>query len=241
MLLFTYGGRKLDKKIKVYQLLLDDIINLKYLPGEYIKEEELSSKFNMSRTPFREILKRLAYEGFIEVIPRHGNRIALIKAEAVKQMAEMRILLESEVVRELIIKILPEELEVLSKILSKQNEAIDKADNTMFWELDNLFHSKLFEIANKTIWWDIIKQYEANYMRFRRLEMTNNTNYDLLYIHHKNIMGVIKDRKFEAVLELLSAHVGQCVNILPILKDKYPLYFENESNIKQQKRGIKWN
>ena len=47
---------KIDLKEKIYNEMLADIVNLKYKPGEFVKEVELSERFNVSRTHMREVI-----------------------------------------------------------------------------------------------------------------------------------------------------------------------------------------
>jgi Transcriptional regulators len=89
-----------DKRA-IYEELVKDIINLKYKPGEYLKEAELGLRFGISRTPLREITQQLAREHYIKVIPRHGNKVSPIDLQYVRQMLEMRIVLENAVLKAL--------------------------------------------------------------------------------------------------------------------------------------------
>jgi DNA-binding GntR family transcriptional regulator len=217
---------ELDNKDKIYNELLNDIIKLKYKPGEFIKEADLSIRFNISRTPLREVIKRLALEGYIQVIPRHGNKITLIDTNSVKQMMEMRILLESKVYRNLIFKLKNEDFQEFELELIEQAKKLDIGNVDEFWEEDNHFHQRFFELDGKEIWWETIRKFEPHYMRFRKLEMTDSTNFDLLYVHHKNIVKILEERKIEDIEPILRSHIGFCLERMPILLDKYPSYFK---------------
>lgn len=59
----------------VYELLRDEILDLKLAPGSPIDEVHLAERFHMSRTPIREALVRLAGEGLVETLP---NRSAMV-------------------------------------------------------------------------------------------------------------------------------------------------------------------
>lgn len=218
-------------KDNIYEILLEDITLLRYKPGDFLKEADLSSRFNVSRTPLREVVKRLALEGYIQVLPRHGNKVSLIDTDIVKQMMEMRVVLETAVEKQLAFSISPEQLSTLREIMKKQEDAVAESDSEAFWLLDNEFHEKLFLYAGKSVWWDTIKKYEAHYMRFRKLEMTDNTNYELLYIHHKNLLKNIIERRIEEIEPSIRTHVGTCLERLPVLMDKYPSYFKGQEQL----------
>ena len=53
--------------------------------GEKISEPELAAKFGISRTPIREAFRQLDSEGFLQVTPRKGARIAPITEKDVAE------------------------------------------------------------------------------------------------------------------------------------------------------------
>ena len=62
----------------VYEMLRDDILDLKLAPGTPIDEVQLADRFGMSRTPIREALVRLAGEGLVEALPNRSAMVAKI-------------------------------------------------------------------------------------------------------------------------------------------------------------------
>jgi DNA-binding GntR family transcriptional regulator len=71
-----FPERKRGSGVKVvYEMLRDEILDLKLPPGSPIDEMQLADRFGMSRTPIREALVRLAGEGLVETLP---NRSAMV-------------------------------------------------------------------------------------------------------------------------------------------------------------------
>lgn len=215
-----------DNKDTIYEQLLNDIITLQLKPGEYIKETDISIRFNTSRTPIREVFKKLANEKYIDVIPRHGNKVSLIDIKYVKQMIEMRIVLEIAVIKDIIYNL--KNIEGVTKILIEQEKLVASGNGlSAFYELDNEFHKELFNICNKQIWWNILSKFEPHYMRFRKLDMSDLNRIELLYVHHKNIVQAIDNKDISLVEEIIKSHVNICLERIPVLLDKYPNYFIN--------------
>lgn len=72
-------GRKRGSGVGlVYTLLRDEILNLTLRPGTPIDEVQLAERFNMSRTPVREAIVRLAGEGLIVTFPNRSTMVANI-------------------------------------------------------------------------------------------------------------------------------------------------------------------
>lgn len=216
---------KMDLKDRIYDEMLSDIVNLRYKPGDFVKEVELSKRFHVSRTPMREVIKKLAVEGYIDVLPRYGNRISLISISSVKQILEMRIVLENQVIDELRRKITDEQLGKLREHIEKQQELVDCGNLESFWQSDNDFHRMLFELAGREFWWDVIRRYEPHYMRFRKFDLQINRNVDLLFVHHKKIIEMISDTADCDIKGLVQSHISVGLERIPVLLEKCPQYF----------------
>ena len=61
---------------RVYEAMRDRILANELTPLAYVREEELATAMQVSRTPIREALNRLASEGFLERMPHRGFRVA---------------------------------------------------------------------------------------------------------------------------------------------------------------------
>lgn len=63
---------------RVYTMLRQEIIELVLEPGQPLDETRLSQRFNMSRTPIREALLKLATEGFVTTLPNRNTIVSTI-------------------------------------------------------------------------------------------------------------------------------------------------------------------
>ncbi|MCY4153299.1 MAG: GntR family transcriptional regulator [Aestuariivita sp.] len=77
-----------------YSALLDALRAGTYVPGDRLREEEVATKFALSRTPVREALRRLESDGIVEHRPRIGAVIRTLSHSEVVELYEMRIVME---------------------------------------------------------------------------------------------------------------------------------------------------
>lgn len=71
--------RKRGSGVKfVYDTLRDEILDLTLLPGKPIDENQLAERLQMSRTPIREALVRLAGDGLVTTLPNRSTVVAQI-------------------------------------------------------------------------------------------------------------------------------------------------------------------
>jgi len=64
-------------------------------PGTVLRQEQLSEQFNVSRTPIREALRRLAALGLVSFVPNRGVRVRTISREELHEAFMVRAELES--------------------------------------------------------------------------------------------------------------------------------------------------
>lgn len=218
-----------QNKQAIHDAIATDIINLVYPPGSFVREADLGLRFNISRTPVREVVKKLAVEQYVEVIPRHGNKVTLIDMRCVRQLMEMRVVLEGAVLKELTMSETAPDLSAVREVLALQRETVDEGIGLAgFWFLDNEFHRLLFEAAGKPVWWESIKRFETHYTRYRRLDMMDSFDSGVLYGHHANILAAVDRGDIVEAVEVLRSHVGICLRRMPVLLEKYPGYFVRE-------------
>jgi DNA-binding GntR family transcriptional regulator len=80
--------------ISVYDELLARIALGDYAPGSPLNEKELAAELGISRTPVREALLRLQLEGLIRIIARGGIFVAEASVRQIREITEVRLVLE---------------------------------------------------------------------------------------------------------------------------------------------------
>src|SRR5216110_2188944 len=63
-------------------------------PGTVLRQEQLSEQFNVSRTPIREALRRLAALGLVSFVPNRGVRVRTLAREELREAFLVRAELE---------------------------------------------------------------------------------------------------------------------------------------------------
>lgn len=73
----------------------DEILNGRYKPGEWLRQERIAQDLGVSQMPVREALKELAAEGLVEHIPYRGARVIVFSPEDILDLYSHRAFLES--------------------------------------------------------------------------------------------------------------------------------------------------
>jgi DNA-binding GntR family transcriptional regulator len=79
----------------IARVLEDEIVGGSIRPGTVLRQEQLSERFDVSRTPVREALRRLAALGLVSFEPNRGVRVRSISAAELREAFLVRAELEA--------------------------------------------------------------------------------------------------------------------------------------------------
>ena len=145
----TVLSERSNNTLRAYREIRRRILEGEMDPGTQFLEQELAELLDMSRTPVREALIRLAEERLVEVRPRHGVRILPISADDIRDIYDMLIEIEAYAVRRIAERGLRNEDYVALTDAIVEMEASFKAANESYAEFEAT--SENF----KTIWGSI--------------------------------------------------------------------------------------
>lgn len=75
----------------IYKRLRERIALLDYAPGSLLSENQLAKEFGVSRTPIRQVLQRLEFDGLVTVVRGVGTVVAPIDMLYLKQVYDLRL------------------------------------------------------------------------------------------------------------------------------------------------------
>ncbi len=128
---------------RIYQELKAAILSGDIAPSTVLSQNELARKYDVSRSPVRDALRRLEQEGLVQLVPKVG---ALVKADDFSDavdVTEIRSILEGYVARCLAHSVTYEELNELRGSLERVKAAIEAGDIEAFYHLERAHHDKL--------------------------------------------------------------------------------------------------
>jgi DNA-binding GntR family transcriptional regulator len=113
---------------RVYERLRDEIVAGSLSPGEQLVEARIADELGVSKTPVREALIRLQRDGLVEIEPYRGARVLEPSADDVREVLELRSLLECQIARDLAARRPPEVLDALEASVAESREALASGD-----------------------------------------------------------------------------------------------------------------
>lgn len=136
----------------LYNQIRTRIYLLEYPPGEALREEELAEEFGVSRTPIRQVLQRLEYEGLVTTKHGIGTLVMTVDVKALKDVYALRLKL-AELVGDLSSpRITEHDIDVLKNLQEKVNQMRKNYDPKALALLYLDFHEEMMRlITNKPL------------------------------------------------------------------------------------------
>lgn len=91
--------KKTDLVTKVFEDVRSSIRDFHLLPGVKVSDKEIADRMQISRTPVREALVRLAEKGLLQALPNRGFRVRKFSGQDISNLYTLREALEVLAVR----------------------------------------------------------------------------------------------------------------------------------------------
>ena len=213
---------------KLYADLHSDIITGRMRPGEGLSESRVAEKYGISRTPVREVFRRLTDEGLLRVVPQVGTYVAPITLAAVSDSQFIREALECRAVRLAAKKATPREIRVLRHELRVQAQAIAAGDRTRFFASDEDMHRMLMGIAGHARAWDLIGSAKAQLDRVRHLSLEQQGWLGMIFGQHQEIVEQAASHDVTGAEAAMKAHLRTVFAAVNRIAAEHGSFFEEQ-------------
>lgn len=195
---------------RLYETLKEDILLNKYEPGEELQIDKLAQEFGVSTTPIREALVRLEGDGLVVSIPNRGVQVAPISLDDVRNLYEVRRLLEPYVAKIAARYCEEGEVEALYEKLVHLIEG--PTDLAAYINADLELHELMSQHLRNTLLKDILNQVDQHSIRVRYLAESSAGGLrpevvELVTREHLKILDAIRKRDEEKAAAATLQHL----------------------------------
>jgi len=190
--------------------LREAILNGYFEPGEKLDQDLIAEELGVSRTPVREALKRLESEGFVEVRPHYGAFIAEVSRQDIREIYEIRRLLESEVMRQVTPLISESVLDELESSIAETQAQFDAGDITKHFASDVYFHETIVNFVENKLLKEVLDGLTNRVSMVRRFAQSKPGPHLLeSFREHRAILQAMRQRDPEQAAELMRHHLEE--------------------------------
>jgi DNA-binding GntR family transcriptional regulator len=209
-------------------LIEEAIVSGELAPGSVLRQEELSERFGVSRTPVREALRRLSALGLVSFIPNRGVRVRTMSREDLREAFLVRAELEALVTEIAAGKVTParlaelEECEKrfarLTKELRSREPGGDRRSLMTNWmRANHAFHDVIYEIANVPYIESVAKSARRTFSGpavWAPVDEELDTLYERNQAEHRAIRSALAAGSVKGARELAHEHVMHSFELL---------------------------
>lgn len=203
------GASSLPSSERVYQDLRDQILTGVLVPNERLVELQLASEFNVSRTPIREALKRLAAEGLVSVEPLRGTVVRDIDATEVEDIYTIREVLDGLAVNLAAQRITAPDLAKLHLL----GELMQESARARRWEavvqINIKFHEVLYSAARNERLALIARSLQDAVHHYSSMAFTDPERVAEVLEEHEEIVAALETRDAKQAEALARRHMAR--------------------------------
>lgn len=190
----------------VIQLLRQSLDRGRWSPGEPLRQEEIAAELGVSRVPVREAFFQLQAEGLVQVVPNKGVYVRTVSAENLRELFQLRRLLECDVLAAAV----PLHTAATLNRLETVQAALDKASAVADWIAgDREFHEALYAPAQRPETMAIIRRLRHIVDRYYFARMKPGTRAQGWHEEHHALIRAVKRRDAAAACRQLVAHLSE--------------------------------
>lgn len=189
----------------VRDVLRRAILNGELTGGARLVQAELAATLDVSTTPVREALRDLASEGLVRFDPHRGAIVTELDPEEVKDIYEIRRILEPHAMRQAAPLVTDSLLERLRTVHQRM---IDNAHSASFVDLNRVFHLAIYEAGTSSRLLSIIRGLEdAAVMYIGAALGTVPGLREEAIADHEAILTALENHDVEAAVKAIGKHL----------------------------------
>lgn len=222
--------KRLDT-IEAYRTIRRSIVDGVLKPGERLIEERVAQHLGVSRTPIREALAMLEVEGLVKSIPKKGTIVRTFTREEIKDLYDLRIVLEGYAACQAAQLITEEELARMHELYEEMETCIradwPASDNRVekvryLTSKNNQFHQAIVKASHNSRLELILTQIIELPLVFRAFFWYSKEQLSQSNHHHYELIRALETQDPERAERIMAAHISAARDLLLCAVDAQP-------------------
>ncbi|WP_213878910.1 GntR family transcriptional regulator [Pseudomonas sp. dw_358] len=198
--------------------LRERILNGEFKEGEALIQEAIAAEYDVSRMPVREAFKELEAAGLISSKIHKGSVVTSIPVEQIKELFDLRALLEGELLEHALPKMTAEHLAITKELLPRLEAAYLENDVSNWGKLNWEFHQSLYTAAERVQTLSIVQGINVQTDRYIRLQLLLTDGKKEAEVEHRELLRLCEKGDVKTAVEYLRKHIDEAgANLLAVL------------------------
>ncbi|MBU3709033.1 MAG: GntR family transcriptional regulator [Burkholderiaceae bacterium] len=199
---------------QVHKAILSEIAEGKLKAGSRIIQEQIAQELGVSRQPVQQSLVLLKNQGVLIDAPGRGLQVAPLNLELIRQMYEVRAVLEGLVFRKAAENFSETAKKRAEKLLAAGRQAVTKASVRDLISADMAFHSFFYELADNPI---ITQSMETQWVNTQRVMGSVLLSADKprdIWDEHEVMLGLVAAGEAAKAERLARTHIEEAASFM---------------------------
>ncbi|CAB4859823.1 unannotated protein [freshwater metagenome] len=198
---------------EVYQGLREAIVRGEYRPNERLIEAELAERLQVSRTPIREVLQRLATDGLVQS-RRRGWVVTEHSPEEIHEIYEIRLVLEGYAARLAATHADDAALAAIATLHADNVAGLRQGARDRLVSYNDAFHDAIIAAAGNKRLAQQIRQNSEYYFNFRIAALYSDEEAESSLAGHQAMVDALSKRDPDAAEQAARAHVAEAWSVM---------------------------
>lgn len=200
---------------RVYQRFYEDLRSQALQPGQHIIEEELARRYEVSRTPVREALRRLIQDGLVE---RSGGglRVSRLTPRQVDEIYPIVAVLEGLAARLAAERLTPATRRRLRDLHERMAAAAAAGDQPAFLKNNQRFHSLILAAAGNDQLTREIERFRLITLHLRHQLLRLPGRMSSSAVEHDDLLAALEAGDADASEQTMRGHVEAAHEVLAV-------------------------
>jgi DNA-binding GntR family transcriptional regulator len=190
-----------------YGVIREAIVNGVFEPGDRLRQDALAKAIDVSRIPIRSALLQLETEGLVRFHPHRGAVVRTLSAEQIREIYNIRFILERYALQLAIANMTPARLSHLEE-LARNLDEVDSGDS--FVDLTIRFYLDLYEADRNPLLVSLIERLHSNVGRY----WLSRRVLDPRDAAHTQLLSCVRNSDTDGAIGWLEAHLKQVADEL---------------------------
>lgn len=196
----------------VYEHIRSEIVRGQLRPNERLVEAEIAERLQVSRTPVRECLQRLAADGLV-VSRRRGWVVYEHTIEQIRDIYETRMALEGYAARLATERATPQQLQDIAGILLDSAGILHEPRQHLVGVNDR-FHDAIVEASGNKQLVAFIKRNRLYYFNYQVASMYTDAEAAASRDQHERLVDALLSRDGDCAEAITRAHIATALRVI---------------------------
>ncbi len=203
----------LSLREQVERTLSSRIVTGEFAPGTVLTVPTLAGEFGVSATPVREAMLNLARRGFLSPLRNRGFEVTAVSDDELRELGEIRRLLEAPPMRSLAGALPDETVERLKRLADEIVRAGREGRFEDYLEADTTFHLTLLERTGNRHLVRLVSELRQQTRLVGLVNLADSDELESSSLEHAELIRLLVEGDGEAAEALMRRHIGHVAGL----------------------------